>query len=188
MPVTSEMINVASIPVTSNCSKPDCPIDAKPINAIKQPSFKNKANHVGTKVLRPKDSKKQSSSGAKSKGGSALTGKQERKIQNDIFDGVMIDLSGIPAPICSCTGTARQCYRWGAGGWQSSCCITGLSEYPLPMSLTRPGSRVAGRKMSVGAYTKLLRRLAIEGHNLSNALDLKNHWARHGTNKFVIIK
>lgn len=185
IPVTSDMINA---PTTSNSSKPDCPIDAKPINARKQPSSKKKANHVATKVLRPNKSKKQSSSGAKKKEGSTSTGMRERKNQNDIFNGVKIDLSGVPTPICSCTGVPRQCYRWGAGGWQSSCCTTGFSQYPLPMSSTRPGSRVAGRKMSIGAYTKLLQRLAAEEHDLSYAVDLKDHWARHGTNKFVTIK
>ncbi|XP_019056261.1 PREDICTED: protein BASIC PENTACYSTEINE7-like isoform X2 [Tarenaya hassleriana] len=82
----------------------------------------------------------------------------------------------------------RVCYKWGLGGWQSSCCTIGISVYPLPMSSTRPRSRLAGRKMSNGAYVKLLLRLAGEGHDLSRPVDLKNHWARHGTNKFVTIK
>ncbi|GFZ08724.1 basic pentacysteine 7 [Actinidia rufa] len=78
--------------------------------------------------------------------------------------------------------------QWGAGGWQSSCCTINISEYPLPMSSSRPGARLAGRKMSIGAYGKLLCRLGAEGHDLSRPVDLKNHWARHGTNKFVTIK
>ncbi|CAN1746290.1 Protein BASIC PENTACYSTEINE7, partial [Linum perenne] len=52
----------------------------------------------------------------------------------------------------------------------------------------RCGSRIAGRKMSNGAYTKLLLKLASEGCDLSRPVDLKDHWARHGTNKFVTIK
>ncbi|KAL8244616.1 hypothetical protein R6Q59_010874 [Mikania micrantha] len=60
--------------------------------------------------------------------------------------------------------------------------------FPLPMSPWRPGARVGGRKMSHGAYRKLLCRLASEGHNLSNPVDLKAHWAKHGTNNFVTIK
>lgn len=114
--------------------------------------------------------------------------KRERKDLNFVSYGGSMDLSGIPSPFCSCTGVARQCYRWGAGGWQSSCCTTNISEYPLPMSMTRPGSRMAGRKMSSGAYEKLLQRLAAEGYDLSHPIDLKEHWARHGTNKFVTIK
>ncbi|KAK4400987.1 protein BASIC PENTACYSTEINE7 [Sesamum angolense] len=39
--------------------------------------------------------------------------------------------------------------------------------------------------MSRGPYRKLLFALAAEGHDLSQPVDLKNHWARHGTNKFV---
>ncbi|KAI0500354.1 hypothetical protein KFK09_018566 [Dendrobium nobile] len=183
MPVISEMFNMSSMPIQSNSSVPESPIAANPINARKQPSSKNKAKNVATKVLRPKAEK-----GTKKKGGSMSTGKREKKNQDDMFNGVMIDLSGVPAPICSCTGMPRQCYRWGAGGWQSSCCTTGLSEYPLPVSPTRPGSRMAGRKMSIGAYTKLLQRLVAEGQDLSYGVDLKNHWARHGTNKFVTIK
>ncbi|KAM4073217.1 hypothetical protein ACB094_10G001400 [Castanea mollissima] len=115
--------------------------------------------------------------------------KREKKIPINIdMDKTDFDFSGVPAPYCSCTGNPRACYKWGAGGWQSSCCTINVSEYPLPMSSTRPGSRMAGRKMSNGAYGKLLLRLATEGHDLTHPVDLKDHWARHGTNKFVIIK
>lgn len=172
----SEMSMAASI------STPDSPIDAKPINARKQPS-------KAAEVLRPKKAKKKSSPSPKKKGGSSPSRKVEKKKNHeDIHGGVMMDFSGVPGPVCSCTGVPRQCYRWGAGGWQSSCCTTSLSEYPLPMSPMRPGARVAGRKMSIGAYVKLLHRLAEDGCDLSYAVDLKNHWARHGTNKFVTIK
>ncbi|GAB2230259.1 hypothetical protein Droror1_Dr00014517 [Drosera rotundifolia] len=53
------------------------------------------------------------------------------------------------------------------------------------MSTSRPGNRVPGRKMCRGAYEKLLQRLAAEGYDLSRPVDLRLHWARHGTNKGV---
>ncbi|KAJ4973997.1 hypothetical protein NE237_007171 [Protea cynaroides] len=93
----------------------------------------------------------------------------------------------IPIPICSCTGAPQQCYRWGCGGWQSACCTTNMSMYPLPMSTKRRGARIAGRKMSQGAFKKVLEKLAAEGYNLSSPIDLRTHWAKHGTNKFVTI-
>lgn len=149
----------------------------------KQPS-----NHIASKTLRTKEPKKNPSVPRKKKGASVSTGRREKRNLDDNFEGTIVDFSGVPAPVCSCTGVARQCYRWGAGGWQSSCCTTSISEYPLPMSTSRPGARLAGRKMSIGAYGKLLQRLANEGHDLSYAVDLKDHWARHGTNKFVTIR
>ena len=56
------------------------------------------------------------------------------------------------------------------------------------MSTTRPGSRLAGRKMSHGAYDKLLQRLTAESYDFTLPIDLKDHWAKHGTNMFVTIK
>ncbi|KAL0429655.1 UNVERIFIED_CONTAM: protein BASIC PENTACYSTEINE3 [Sesamum radiatum] len=82
-----------------------------------------------------------------------------------VINGVSMDISEIPIPVCSCTGTPQQCYRWGSGGWQSACCTTGLSMYPLPMSTKRRGARIAGRKMSIGAFKKVLEKLASEGYN-----------------------
>ncbi|KAL0342286.1 UNVERIFIED_CONTAM: protein BASIC PENTACYSTEINE3 [Sesamum calycinum] len=99
-----------------------------------------------------------------------------------------MDISGIPIPVCSCTGNPQQCYRWGSGGWQSACCTTGLSMYPLPMNTKRRGARIAGRKMSIGAFKKVLEKLVSEGYNFSNPIDLRNYWAKHGTNKFVTIR
>ncbi|KAH7438598.1 hypothetical protein KP509_04G022500 [Ceratopteris richardii] len=98
------------------------------------------------------------------------------------------DLASTPVPFCSCTGTKRQCYRWGSGGWQSSCCTTFLSAYPLPVNHARRNSRVAGRKMSGGAFKKLLDRLAGTGVDVTQPIDLKNHWAKHGTNKYVTVR
>ncbi|KAH6829412.1 hypothetical protein C2S53_016840 [Perilla frutescens var. hirtella] len=105
-----------------------------------------------------------------------------------VINGINMDISEIPIPICSCTGSPQQCYRWGSGGWQSACCTTGLSIYPLPMSTKRRGARIAGRKMSIGAFKKVLEKLASEGYNFSSPIDLRSHWAKHGTNKFVTIR
>ncbi|KAF5206738.1 Basic pentacysteine1 [Thalictrum thalictroides] len=105
-----------------------------------------------------------------------------------VINGIDFDISGIPIPVCSCTGIPQQCYRWGCGGWQSACCTTSISVYPLPMSTKRRGARIAGRKMSQGAFKKVLEKLAAEGYNLSNPIDLRTHWAKHGTNKFVTIR
>ncbi|KAK8613894.1 hypothetical protein V6N13_101648 [Hibiscus sabdariffa] len=104
------------------------------------------------------------------------------------INGFDMDISGIPIPVCSCTGSPQQCYRWGCGGWQSACCTTNVSMYPLPMSTKRRGARIAGRKMSQGAFKKVLEKLAAENYNFSNPIDLRSHWARHGTNKFVTIR
>lgn len=111
----------------------------------------------------------------------------ERKNPNECLNEAHFDFSGVPAPYCSCTGNARGCYSCG-GGWQSTCCTNNISEYPLPMCRMRPGARVVGRKMTSGAYQKLLCKLATDGHDLSHPVDLKDHWARHGTNMFVTIK
>lgn len=111
-----------------------------------------------------------------------------KKSMEVIINGIDMDISGIPIPVCSCTGTPQQCYRWGSGGWQSACCTTDMSMYPLPMSTKRRGARIAGRKMSLGAFKKVLEKLASEGYNFSNQIDLRTHWAKHGTNKFVTIK
>ncbi|KAL9659904.1 hypothetical protein QQ045_024714 [Rhodiola kirilowii] len=101
---------------------------------------------------------------------------------------VVYDDTTMPPPVCSCTGVFRQCYKWGNGGWQSSCCTTSISQYPLPSVPNKRHARVGGRKMSGGAYNKLLTRLAQEGHDLSNPVDLKDNWAKHGTNRYITIK
>ncbi|MCO5554384.1 hypothetical protein L7F22_007914 [Adiantum nelumboides] len=94
----------------------------------------------------------------------------------------------MPIPCCSCSGANQQCYRWGKGGWQSACCTNVLSMYPLPMSPTKRGARVPGRKMSGGAFKKILEKLAADGFDVNLPVDLKNHWAKHGTNRYVTIK
>lgn len=114
--------------------------------------------------------------------------KPPKKTMEFVINGIDMDISGLPVPVCSCTGAPQQCYRWGCGGWQSACCTTNVSIYPLPMSIKRRGARIAGRKMSQGAFKKVLEKLAAEGYNFSNPIDLRTHWARHGTNKFVTIR
>ncbi|XP_042500642.1 protein BASIC PENTACYSTEINE7-like [Macadamia integrifolia] len=153
----------------------------------KQPSLK-KPNNVASKAWRPKQPKEKNSVPTKRKANPVTTEKHEKKSVDVVIGGAALDFSKLPAPVCSCTGFHRQCYRWGVGGWQSSCCTPSISEYPLPMSSSRPGARMAGRKMSNGAYAKLLQKLAAEGHDFSHPIDLKTHWAKHGTNKFVTIK
>ncbi|KAI4347316.1 hypothetical protein L6164_008135 [Bauhinia variegata] len=111
-----------------------------------------------------------------------------KKTTEIVINGIDMDISSIPIPVCSCTGAPQQCYRWGSGGWQSACCTTGMSVYPLPMSTKRRGARIAGRKMSIGAFKKVLEKLAAEGYNFSNQIDLRTYWAKHGTNKFVTIR
>ncbi|GAB2291833.1 Protein BASIC PENTACYSTEINE6 [Dionaea muscipula] len=101
---------------------------------------------------------------------------------------VAFDESTMPAPVCSCTGVYRQCYKWGNGGWQSACCTTTMSVYPLPTVPHKRHARVGGRKMSGSAFSKLLSRLAAEGHDLSSPVDLKDHWAKHGTNRYITIR
>lgn len=114
--------------------------------------------------------------------------KTDWKGQDLGLNQVVFDESTMPAPVCSCTGILRQCYKWGNGGWQSSCCTTTMSMYPLPAVPNKRHARVGGRKMSGSAFNKLLSRLAAEGHDLSIPVDLKDHWAKHGTNRYITIK
>ncbi|XP_022763137.1 protein BASIC PENTACYSTEINE4-like [Durio zibethinus] len=114
--------------------------------------------------------------------------KSEWNAQDIGLNMVNFDATTMPVPVCSCTGVRRQCYKWGNGGWQSSCCTTTMSSYPLPQMPNKRHARVGGRKMSGSVFTKLLSRLAAEGQDLSIPLDLKNYWARHGTNRYITIK
>nr|DAD46968.1 TPA_asm: hypothetical protein HUJ06_016905 [Nelumbo nucifera] len=114
--------------------------------------------------------------------------KPDWKGQDLGLNQVNFDESTMPVPVCSCTGVLQQCYKWGNGGWQSACCTTTLSSYPLPVMPNKRHARIGGRKMSGSAFTKLLSRLAAQGHDLSTPVDLKDHWAKHGTNRYVTIK
>ncbi|ONK73089.1 uncharacterized protein A4U43_C04F27080 [Asparagus officinalis] len=126
--------------------------------------------------------------------GENLNNKQGTKHHNEWKDQdlglnqVTFDESTMPVPVCSCTGKYQPCYKWGNGGWQSACCTTTLSMYPLPVMPNKRHARVGGRKMSGTVFTKLLSRLAAEGHDLSVPVDLKDHWAKHGTNRYITIK
>lgn len=114
--------------------------------------------------------------------------KPDWKGQDLGLNQVAFDETTMPAPVCSCTGVYRQCYKWGNGGWQSACCTTSMSMYPLPAVPNKRHARVGGRKMSGSAFSKLLSRLAQEGHDLSSPVDLKDHWAKHGTNRYITIR
>ncbi|GFP88149.1 barley b recombinant-like protein d [Phtheirospermum japonicum] len=113
----------------------------------------------------------------------------EQSFENNLgLNQINFDDSAMPVPVCTCTGSPQPCYRWGNGGWQSACCTTTISMYPLPQVANKRYSRVGGRKMSGSAFSKLLNRLAAEGYDFSAPLDLKDHWAKHGTNRYSTLK
>ncbi|KAK4750831.1 hypothetical protein SAY87_004313 [Trapa incisa] len=159
---------------------------------VSVPSKKRQQGPKTQKPRRPKRAKKvpgvpkpEQSAATRSSGTRSRAVKKTAEV---MINGINMNISSIPIPVCSCTGTPQQCYRWGSGGWQSACCTTGLSIYPLPMSTKRRGARIAGRKMSLGAFKKVLEKHAAEGYNFANPIDLRAHWAKHGTNKFVTIR
>ncbi|KAM3381335.1 hypothetical protein P3S68_006908 [Capsicum galapagoense] len=98
------------------------------------------------------------------------------------------DESVMPVPVCSCTGTPQLFYKSGHGGWQSACCTTTISMYPLPQISNKRYSWVGGRKMSGDGFSKLFNRLAAQGYDLSIPLDLKDHWAKRDTNRYNTLK
>jgi len=158
-------------------------------NGLNDAPLKKRSQGRPIKAPKQKKPKKVNNQAREDPNNGALSkGKAGKKSTGLVINGIDLDLSGIPPPVCSCTGNLQQCYRWGIGGWQSACCTTSISVYPLPMSTKRRGARIAGRKMSQGAFKKVLEKLAGEGHNLSNPIDLKTFWAKHGTNKFVTIR
>ncbi|GMH03351.1 hypothetical protein Nepgr_005190 [Nepenthes gracilis] len=114
--------------------------------------------------------------------------KPDWKVRDLGLNRAVFDELSMPPPVCSCTGVYRQCYKWGNGGWQSACCTTTVSMYPLPTVPNKRHARVGGRKMSGSAFYKLINRLAAGGHDLSTPLDLKGHWAKHGTNRYITIR
>lgn len=121
--------------------------------------------------------------------GNATTKKHRKEWKaEDIGSEVVFDESRMSVPVCSCTGKQQPCYKWGNGGWQSACCTTTLSMYPLPVMPNKRHARINGRKMSGSVFSKLLSRLAAEGHDLRMPIDLKDHWSKHGTNRYITIK
>lgn len=98
------------------------------------------------------------------------------------FNEVNFEEPTMPVPVCSCSGVAQPCYKWGNGGWQSSCCTVKLVD-PFGNGSGKRGPRGGGRKMSGAVFNKLLNRLVDEGHDLFTPLDLKDHWAKHGTKR-----
>ncbi|OAY62732.1 Barley B recombinant-like protein D [Ananas comosus] len=66
----------------------------------------------------------------------------EWKGQDLGLNQVVFDESTMPVPVCSCTGKYQPCYKWGDGGWQSACCTTTLSMYPLPVMPNKRHARV----------------------------------------------
>ncbi|XAR64172.1 hypothetical protein NMG60_11024415 [Bertholletia excelsa] len=172
---------VASEPAKSKRSKK--PKEPKMMTPNKKPSKSSK------KVKREgEDLNKMMFGKSHDMGGGGEVSKPDWKDQDLGLNQVAFDESTMPVPVCSCTGVPRPCYKWGSGGWQSSCCTTTMSVYPLPAVPNKRHARVGGRKMSGSAFSKLLSRLAAEGHDLSNPVDLKNHWAKHGTNRYITIK
>ena len=98
-----------------------------------------------------------------------------------------IDVSTFPDAVCSCTGAPRKCYRGVDGGWTSSCCTAKFSQSPLPLYLVNGRKqRKVGRKMSSRTFRKVVERLYATGYNFQNPIDLKNYWAKLGTNQSEI--
>ncbi|GAA0174661.1 hypothetical protein LIER_28000 [Lithospermum erythrorhizon] len=181
-PLTSQPMQIPDIPAKDVRGSSEEPGVRKEVG----PAKKRTANAT---PKTPKSKKPKNLSTSKEKGEvSVQRAKAPKKSMDVTINGIDMDISGIPIPVCSCTSTPQQCYRWGCGGWQSACCTTSISMYPLPMSTKRRGARIAGRKMSQGAFKKVLEKLASEGYNFANPIDLRSHWAKHGTNKFVTIR
>ncbi|XP_074306981.1 protein BASIC PENTACYSTEINE1-like [Silene latifolia] len=176
-------------PESSNEEHIDRMVQTEPVTGeINNAPLKKRSAGKSDKGPKMKKPKKGPTGPREGGSGSAQRAKAAKKTTEVVINGIDMDISSIPIPVCSCTGSPQQCYRWGYGGWQSACCTTVMSMYPLPMSAKRRGARIAGRKMSLGAFKKVLEKLAAEGYNFSSPIDLRTHWAKHGTNKFVTIR
>ena len=191
-PTNYTVVPETSAPHMQMIQPPDLSKEEKPIEepAIEKPNGPSKKRQ-GPKAPKSPKTKKPKRGPRVPKDENTPSIQRARAVKKSteiVINGIDMDISSIPIPVCSCTGTPQQCYRWGSGGWQSACCTTGMSMYPLPMSAKRRGARIAGRKMSIGAFKKVLEKLASEGYNFSNPIDLKTYWAKHGTNKFVTIR
>ncbi|XP_051149005.1 protein BASIC PENTACYSTEINE2-like [Andrographis paniculata] len=165
-------------------------LEEPPVKNEDGPKKKRAAPKSTPKAKKPRKvpAPKENGNGNRNGNPSSQRAKTSKRSVEVVINGVDMDITGIPIPVCSCTGNPQQCYRWGCGGWQSACCTTTVSMYPLPMSTKRRGARIAGRKMSQGAFKKVLEKLSGEGFDFSNAIDLRTYWAKHGTNKFVVIR
>lgn len=199
---TREMNTTDSLPISPDASDVVKSRRGKRMKEAKPVSPNKKTSKPSRKVKRESEELNKMTFGKAQewKGGQSMVGgsddlskqlvvsKSDWKGQDLGLNQVSYDESTMPAPVCSCTGILRQCYKWGNGGWQSSCCTTTMSMYPLPAVPNKRHARVGGRKMSGSAFNKLLSRLAAEGHDLSSPVDLKDNWAKHGTNRYITIK
>ncbi|XP_061359489.1 protein BASIC PENTACYSTEINE4-like [Gastrolobium bilobum] len=183
--------------MTESYSTKDVPItDAFPVTVVTSEAVKShlakktKENMtITSKASKPPSKGKKMSEDLNRQASSEGTKIKSEWDRQDVgLNLLTFDETTMPVPVCTCTGVARQCYKWGNGGWQSSCCTTTLSMYPLPQLPNKRHARIGGRKMSGSVFTRLLSRVAAEGHDLSIPLDLKNYWARHGTNRYITIK
>ncbi|KAI4374940.1 hypothetical protein MLD38_012873 [Melastoma candidum] len=183
-----EMHATDAIPPSSIASETIKPRPAKRPKEPKGASTPKKAPKLPKKVKRENDDLNKLLNDGDSFTKAVVLHKSDWKGQDLGLNQVAFDETTMPPPLCTCTGVPRQCYKWGSGGWQSSCCTTTISMYPLPAIPNKRHTRVGGRKMSGGAFSKLLSRLAAEGQDLSNPVDLRDHWAKHGTNRYITIK
>ncbi|PSS31283.1 Protein BASIC like [Actinidia chinensis var. chinensis] len=165
---------------------PMSPVAAEPAKPRRTKRM-NEANAVTPNKKPSKSSKKVKREPADDLNKQVGVSKSDWKDKDLGLNEVAFDES-MPVPVCSCTGNVRPCYKWGNGGWQSSCCTTTMSMYPLPAVPNKRHARIGGRKMSGSAFNKLISRLAAEGYDLSNPVDLKDNWAKHGTNRYITIK
>ncbi|KAF6154599.1 hypothetical protein GIB67_022334 [Kingdonia uniflora] len=172
---TREMQVIDALPISTVVLEPIKPRQAKRAKEIKALS-----------VRKPSKSNKETQDRSLGQTQFSIP-KPEWKCQ-DLLNQVRFDETSVPTPGCSCTGAFQPCYKWGKGGWQSSCCTTTLSMHPLPVMPNKRHARLGGRKMSASVFSRLLNHLAQEGHDLSNPLDLKDHWSKHGTNRYITIR
>ncbi|KAK4747764.1 hypothetical protein SAY87_014350 [Trapa incisa] len=170
-------------------------IDAIPLSSITAGALKSSGqskqssqNSTSSKRKKGNATRTREGSNYHSNASAARKFRSEWDEQDVGLNLIAFDESTMPGPVCSCTGEAHPCYKWGNGGWQSSCCTTRISMYPLPQMPNRRHARMSGRKMSGSVFIRLLTRMAKADHDLAVPLDLKDYWARHGTNRYIIIK
>ncbi|GLJ14164.1 hypothetical protein SUGI_0227300 [Cryptomeria japonica] len=181
---TSELVPVLECEATP---KPSTQIVVK--EPKKGRKSKKRSQDVDGSILQAPNSSKGWVQGQQSEVPNGMeVGPEGKDGENNSDNGSVVSNTPMPIPYCSCTGANQLCYRWGIGGWQSACCTTMMSMYPLPMNPNKKGYRFPGRKMSAGAFQKLLLRLSSQGIDVTKPVDLKDHWAKHGTNRYVTIK